>query len=157
MLCIYCKNPDTRVTNSRSISKESGTWRRRYCEDCESTFTTKETANSDNLFVIKRNGRRQRFIYEKLLTSIFIILSAKKKSDNGDCALLAKEITMKVIRLITNLANGNKNIKSSQIVVNMYRALQGLGDTYADQYASYSPFRNSVISKHLRQTNIDNK
>lgn len=47
MICVNCFHEKTKVTNSRPHKKQSGTWRRRQCESCQTTFTTYEKAALD--------------------------------------------------------------------------------------------------------------
>ena len=46
MICIYCGNKTTEVTNSRARKQSSGVWRRRRCTVCAQDFTTDETPRS---------------------------------------------------------------------------------------------------------------
>ena len=63
MLCPYCNHPETKVTDKRD--QDSVTRRRRECLKCEKRFTTFERAELD-LYVIKKDGRRQKFSRDKL-------------------------------------------------------------------------------------------
>lgn len=42
MVCIYCGDSSTEVTNSRSQKRRPAVWRRRRCTRCKQTFTTDE-------------------------------------------------------------------------------------------------------------------
>jgi len=44
MRCIVCNQPETHVTNSRA-AKNNAIWRRRHCQNCQTTFTTYERAD----------------------------------------------------------------------------------------------------------------
>ncbi len=68
MKCPYCVNDDTKVVDSRQV--EARIRRRRECEKCEKRFTTFERVEFAELYVIKKNGSRQPFNSEKLMTSI---------------------------------------------------------------------------------------
>lgn len=63
MLCPYCNNQDTKVTDKRD--NEAVTRRRRECLKCGKRFTTYERVELD-LNVIKKDGTRQRFDRDKL-------------------------------------------------------------------------------------------
>lgn len=144
MKCIYCSNKKTEVVNSRKIKKGFMTWRRRYCPSCKKIFTTKESTIADNLFVLKRNGSRQRFIYEKLFVSIFNAINARKNRDSGDDAKLAKRISGKIIEKIFPLAP-DKIIPSKTIIEQTYRELKKISSYWADRYISYSDYRLKAI------------
>ena len=66
MRCPNCGGVDSRVVDSRNI--EGGVRRRRQCLACHFRFTTTERVTSRSLFVKKKDGRREEFLREKLLT-----------------------------------------------------------------------------------------
>jgi len=63
MKCKFCDN-NTKVTNKRE-SKE-GTRRRRECLKCKKRFTTYEKPEDKDIIVVKKDGRREHFLDEKL-------------------------------------------------------------------------------------------
>jgi len=144
MKCIYCANRKTEVINSRGIKGGTLTWRRRRCPNCAKIFTTKESGIADNLFVIKRNGSRQRFIYEKLFVSIFTVVNAGKYRDNGNDAKLAKKISARILKKLFAAAEG-KDIKSKILIALAYDELKKVHRSYADRYITYSDYRLKVI------------
>jgi transcriptional repressor NrdR len=66
--CPFCGYRDSRVIDSRDIN--DGIRRRRQCLRCDLRFTTYERLQPASLFVIKKDGRREEFRREKLLTGI---------------------------------------------------------------------------------------
>lgn len=66
MLCLFCKNPDTEVIETRVAEDGAVVRRRRQCTKCEKRFTTYERVEELPILVIKRDGRRERFDREKL-------------------------------------------------------------------------------------------
>jgi transcriptional repressor NrdR len=66
--CPYCGYIDSKVIDSRDVN--DGIRRRRQCLRCDSRFTTYERFERASLFVIKKDGRREEFDREKLLTGI---------------------------------------------------------------------------------------
>lgn len=66
MRCPSCGEVDSRVVDSRNM--EVGVRRRRQCTTCHYRFTTTERVTSRTLFIIKKDGRREEFQREKLLT-----------------------------------------------------------------------------------------
>lgn len=64
MLCPFCGNEETKVTDKRDSKDE--TRRRRECLKCNKRFTTYEKIEPAELFVIKKDGRRELFSREKL-------------------------------------------------------------------------------------------
>jgi len=70
MKCPVCGAEDTKVTDSRDSSDGLEIRRRRECEKCEKRFTTYERMEQHPLVVIKKDGRREPFSREKLMSGI---------------------------------------------------------------------------------------
>ncbi len=70
MFCIFCKNKDTEVIETRLSEDGTNTRRRRQCPKCQRRFTTYERVEDLPILVIKRDGRRERFDREKLRRGI---------------------------------------------------------------------------------------
>jgi len=68
MKCPYCGFQDSKVVDSRSI--DDGIRRRRQCLHCHTRFTTYERFHADSFMVIKKDGRREGFSREKLVSGI---------------------------------------------------------------------------------------
>ena len=72
MKCPKCGNDDDKVLDSRSSKEGAVVRRRRECLKCGHRFTTHEEIDRDDLFVVKRDGRREVFQREKLEKSVRI-------------------------------------------------------------------------------------
>lgn len=70
MICPHCKCKESRVIDSRSTSDGGSIRRRRKCSNCSFKFTTYEYVETMPLLVIKKDGSRQKFDREKLLTML---------------------------------------------------------------------------------------
>lgn len=70
MKCPFCGAEDTKVTDSRDSAEAFEIRRRRECEKCAKRFTTYERIEQHPLVVIKKDGRRESFLYEKLMSGI---------------------------------------------------------------------------------------
>ena len=66
--CPYCGRQESKVIDSRSLHE--GVRRRRECLACNARFTTYERVQPHDIFVIKKDGRREKFSREKLLLGI---------------------------------------------------------------------------------------
>ena len=66
MKCMKCGTIDSKVIDSRPSDDGSVTRRRRECIACGMRFTTYEKIEQKPVFVIKRDGRREPFIPEKI-------------------------------------------------------------------------------------------
>jgi len=64
MKCTFCGHSETKVVDSRE--SEDITRRRRECLKCEKRFTTYERPESIQLYIIKKDNRRELFDREKL-------------------------------------------------------------------------------------------
>ena len=65
MECRYCQHPETKVTDSRY----TGTYtfrRRRECLKCNKGFTTYEYVEMTPVYIIKKDGRREKFDRNKI-------------------------------------------------------------------------------------------
>ncbi len=67
MRCPYCQIEDTRVIETRTSEEQATIRRRRECQDCRRRFTTYERHEEPQLYVIKKDGRREPFDRAKLL------------------------------------------------------------------------------------------
>ena len=70
MRCPKCGNQDDKVIDSRASKEGSTIRRRRECLKCGHRFTTYEEIEHEGLVVVKRDGRREQFSKEKLLSGI---------------------------------------------------------------------------------------
>jgi transcriptional repressor NrdR len=68
MKCPRCGGIESKVVDSRSIGE--GIRRRRQCLECDARFTTYERVQPKSIFVVKKDGRREEFNREKLLSGI---------------------------------------------------------------------------------------
>ncbi|MBL4576344.1 MAG: transcriptional repressor NrdR [Opitutaceae bacterium] len=70
MRCPKCSSIEDKVIDSR-ISKDGlNTRRRRECIRCNTRFTTTEQIVHEGLYVIKRDGRREDFDHNKILSGL---------------------------------------------------------------------------------------
>ena len=70
MRCPKCGGQDDKVIDSRASKEGSVIRRRRECLSCAHRFTTYEEIEHEELFVVKRDGRRELFSKEKLVASL---------------------------------------------------------------------------------------
>lgn len=70
MKCPYCDSQETEVVETRDSEDFSTTRRRRECTKCQKRFTTYERVENTPLLVIKKDGRREPFLREKLRNGI---------------------------------------------------------------------------------------
>ena len=68
MDCPHCGGQELKVIDSRSL--DEGVRRRRQCIACSTRFTTYERIQPHDIFVTKKDGRREEFSRDKLLSGI---------------------------------------------------------------------------------------
>jgi transcriptional repressor NrdR len=69
MKCPFCSSSKIEVIDTRD-SDDNRIRRRRVCKKCKRRFTTYEEIEKEDLFVIKKDGRREKFDRHKLLVGI---------------------------------------------------------------------------------------
>lgn len=70
MICPNCSHEDTKVLDSRPTNEGSAIRRRRECAKCEFRFSTYEEVELLDLTVVKRDGRTQPYMREKMESGI---------------------------------------------------------------------------------------
>ena len=70
MKCPFCENPDTKVIDSRPTEEGQAVRRRRECDRCTKRFTTYEKIEQMLLMVVKKDGRREAFDRDKVLSGL---------------------------------------------------------------------------------------
>lgn len=69
MKCPFCHNQNDRVLDTR-VQKDGSIRRRRECLSCKARFTTAETLVLNYPMIIKKDGRREPFLREKILKGL---------------------------------------------------------------------------------------
>jgi transcriptional repressor NrdR len=70
MKCPYCGFAQDRVVDSRESKDADSIRRRRECESCQKRFTTYERIDEIPYMVAKKDGRRERFDRQKVLSGL---------------------------------------------------------------------------------------
>ncbi|MFZ3030540.1 MAG: ATP cone domain-containing protein [Microgenomates group bacterium] len=92
MFCPNCGSEQIEVTNSRPTNKGIQIWRRRKCLKCDFLFTTHEKIDLGHITVVKRSGKRVKYVGAKLYSSIYHVVVGQKKIDRGDSGITSKKI-----------------------------------------------------------------
>lgn len=88
MRCPVCSSSDLKVVDSRPVEENNSIRRRRECEKCHSRFTTYEIVDTLNPIVVKKDGSKEIFDKNKLLSGL--IKACEKRP--VDAKVLADEI-----------------------------------------------------------------
>ncbi len=70
MTCPFCGFKEDRVIDSRESKEGDVIRRRRQCLGCERRFTTYERSDEIPYMVVKKDGRREKFDRQKVLSSL---------------------------------------------------------------------------------------
>jgi transcriptional repressor NrdR len=70
MKCPFCSHTEDKVIDSRSSNEDKSVRRRRECLKCKKRFTTYEYIEEVPLMVIKKDGRREAFDRNKIISGI---------------------------------------------------------------------------------------
>lgn len=134
MDCPYCFHKESKVTDKRKSPE--GIRRRRECLKCRKRFTTYEKAVREDLSVIKKDGRREKFDREKLERGINKAFEkrpvAKEKIDK-----MMNEIEEQIRK------RGKKEIKTSEMGEIIMKKIKKIDNVAYIRFASvYRDFQD---------------
>jgi len=142
MKCIYC-GKDTHVTDKREAP--DGTRRRRECLKCKKRFTTYEKPYTKEIIIVKKDGRREHFMDEKL--RLGLIKACEKRS------VSIQKIDKIVEEIKEKLLKKGKEVKSEKIGEMMMNKLKKLDKVAYIRFASvYRDFKDlSDFKKEIKE------
>ena len=82
MKCPVCNFEDTRVVDSRITADGVSIRRRRECIECEYRFSTVEGIEILDLAIVKRDGRREPYVLDKLISGMKHALEKRPCTDD---------------------------------------------------------------------------
>jgi transcriptional repressor NrdR len=83
MRCPACGERDTRVVDSRDLDDSATIRRRRECAACATRFTTYERIEAARLIVVKRDGTRQEWDRDRLVSGLRKALTRRPVADGA--------------------------------------------------------------------------
>ncbi|HKB29121.1 MAG TPA: transcriptional regulator NrdR [Candidatus Limnocylindrales bacterium] len=83
MRCPACGERDTRVIDSRDLDDSATIRRRRECAACATRFTTYERTEAARLVIVKRDGTRQEWDRDKLVSGLRKALTRRPVPDGA--------------------------------------------------------------------------
>ncbi|MEJ2520856.1 MAG: transcriptional regulator NrdR [Desulfuromonadales bacterium] len=136
MKCPFCSHDDTRVVDSRLGKEGNNIRRRRECIACERRFTTYERVEETLPLVIKKDGRREVFDRQKIISGIQRACEKRPVS----VATIEKVVDQMEMTL---QESGEKEIDASRIGEAVMEALQSIDEVAYVRFASvYRQFRD---------------
>lgn len=147
MDCPYCLNTTFKVTDKRN--SPGGIRRRRECLKCGKRFTTYEKVMKEDLHVIKKDKRREKFSREKLEGGIYKAFE-KRPFPKEKIEKMINEIEEQLRR------KGRKEINSSIIGGLIMKKIKKLDNVAYIRFASvYRDFQNlRDFKKELKEINV---
>ena len=127
MKCPFCASTSSRVIDTRDA--EGGIRRRRECEVCERRFTTYERVAPLRLMVVKRDGRREPFDRNKIVSGIQIAC-AKRPVETEAIEELVSSIEQELYH------RGTREITSREIGEMVMLGLRKLDDVAYIRFAT---------------------
>ena len=136
MKCPFCGYTESKVIDTRPTDEGERIRRRRECLKCEKRFTTYEVIETTPLMVIKRDGSREVFSRDKLLSGMI------KSCEKRPVSLSALEEA--VADIMTTLQNRlEKEVPSTQIGELCMEKLGGIDQVAYVRFASvYRQFKD---------------
>jgi len=145
MRCPKCGAQDDKVIDSRASREGSVIRRRRECLGCENRFTTYEEIEREVLVVVKRDGRREPFSKEKLLSGM--TRACQKRPVSADVLTEAsEEITDEITERF------DREVPAKEIGERVMRALRTMDAVAYVRFASiYREFQE--IGEFVEEVN----
>ena len=129
MKCPYCGHNQTEVVETRDNEELETIRRRRSCSNCEKRFTTYERIENVDLYVKKKDGRRELFNRDKLRKGV--LTSTEKTKISVETA---EKIVADIEREIR--AKGILEVKSKEIGDMVAKRLKKLDKVAYIRFAS---------------------
>jgi transcriptional repressor NrdR len=143
MICPYCTHQDTKVVDKRDFGNM--TKRRRECLRCKKRFNTHENVQNADLKVIKKDGRREDFDYNKIKRGISIACEKRP--------VATEEIESMIRRIEDKLRKKGKEVESKFIGEIVMKELKRVDDVAYIRFASvYRNFQDANdFKKELKE------
>ncbi len=136
MNCPNCQSEESKVVDSRTVSRDGSIRRRRECLDCHHRFTTYEYVVRHPLLVVKKNGQRVEYERQRVERSIQIACNKRPVS-----AEQIMDATARVHKQIEELSQAE--VSSAQIGDLVMETLKELDKVAYIRFASvYRAFKD---------------
>ena len=136
MKCPFCANIEDKVVDSRISSEGETIRRRRECLKCQRRFTTYEYIEKTTLMIIKKDGRREPFDRNKILSGF--LRACEKRPVSMETI---EEVVDSIERSLQK--NYDKEVISSDIGELVMEKLHGIDEVAYVRFASvYRQFKD---------------
>jgi transcriptional repressor NrdR len=138
MRCPKCGCQDDKVIDSRGSREGATIRRRRECTGCGQRFTTYEEIEHEGLMVLKRDGRREEFSKEKLLSGIRKACQKRPISPK-----VIEDLVEKIVDAVTD--KYEREVPAEFIGKQVMEGLRGIDDVAYVRFASvYRRFQEAT-------------
>ncbi len=119
MKCPSCASDDIKVVDSRPVEENNSIRRRRECLACQTRFTTYEVIDAFQPVVVKKDGSKELFDKNKMLTGLLKACEKRPVNAESVAGEIEAEIQNSLRREITSSELG-------EIVMEKLRALDAV-------------------------------
>jgi transcriptional repressor NrdR len=136
MKCPFCGHPEDKVIDSRESKEGELIRRRRECLECARRFTTYERIDEIPYMVIKKDGRREKFDRQKVMTGL-LKASEKRPIGMGQLAKIIDEVEGRLSE------TADRELSTTEIGEMLMESLRGLDKIAYVRFASvYRDFQD---------------
>jgi len=136
MLCPFCGHKEDKVIDSRESKEADVIRRRRECLKCSRRFTTYERIDEVPYMVVKKDGRREKFDRQKVLSGL-LRATEKRPVSMGKLAQLVDEVESKLAE------NADREIATTSIGEMLMERLKAIDKVAYVRFASvYRDFQD---------------
>ncbi len=152
MNCVFCGNMKTSVSNSRVTRQGSQVWRRRYCEKCGRTFTTRENVELGFLEVLKLNGSLEPFSRSKLIYSVMEACSHMSNQKDSSVAL-TETIEREILATLEVNSNSVASSTMAEVVATVLKRYDPLAYLKYVGYRAQAPTSKRGLKSLIKDSN----
>ncbi|MBC7927645.1 MAG: transcriptional repressor NrdR [Bryobacteraceae bacterium] len=136
MKCPFCAHPEDKVIDSRESREGELIRRRRECLKCGKRFTTYERIDEIPWMVIKKDGRREKFDRQKVLSGL-LKACEKRPVAMGDIAAMVDDVESQLAE------NADREMSTTEVGEFLMARLRGLDKIAYVRFASvYRDFQD---------------
>ena len=136
MRCPFCSHLESKVIDSRMSAAGDVTRRRRECESCTKRFTTYERVEEIMPLIVKKDGRREAFDRQKILSGL------RRACDKRAVSLEQLESILDAVERDL-IDTGDKEVSAQRVGERVMQELRKLDEVAYVRFASvYRSFRD---------------
>lgn len=136
MKCPFCGHPEDKVIDSRESKEGELIRRRRECLECARRFTTYERIDEIPYMVIKKDGLREKFDRQKVMTGL-LKASEKRPIGMGQLARIIDDVETRLSE------SPDRELSTTEIGEMLMKHLRGLDKIAYVRFASvYRDFQD---------------